>query len=220
MNMKILIAGGAGFIGSNLIFHMLKNHPNDCIICLDKLTYAGNLCMLRPIMNQPNFGFVKADICDRDAIYRIFEAERPDMVVNFAAESHVDRSIDSPSIFYQTNVLGTVTLLEACRTYGIKRFHQVSTDEVYGDFPLTAAVSGVKEIDLLRPSSPYSSSKAAADLVVLSYHRTYGIPITISRSSNNYGKFQHTEKLIPKMIKLVLQDKRLPLYGDGSNVRD
>lgn len=142
--MKILITGGAGFIGSNFIFHMLKNHPNDCIICLDKLTYAGNLCTLRPIMNQPNFSFVKVDICDREAIYRLFAAERPDMVVNFAAESHVDRSIDSPSIFYQTNVLGTVTLLEACRTYGIKRFHQVSTDEVYGDLPLSAAAPGFR----------------------------------------------------------------------------
>lgn len=220
MNMKILITGGAGFIGSNFIFHMLKNHPNDCIICLDKLTYAGNLCTLRSIMNQPNFSFVKADIYDREAIYRIFAAEHPDMVVNFAAESHVDRSIDHPSIFYQTNVLGTVTLLEACRTYGIKRFHQVSTDEVYGDFPLIAAVSGFKENDPLRPSSPYSSSKAAADLVVLSYHRTYGIPVTISRSSNNYGKFQHPEKLIPKMIQFALKNKPLPLYGDGSNVRD
>lgn len=218
--MKILITGGAGFIGSNFIFHMLKNHPNDCIICLDKLTYAGNLCTLRPIMNQPNFSFVKADICDRDAICRIFEAERPDMVVNFAAESHVDRSIDSPSIFYQTNVLGTVTLLEACRIYGIKRFQQVSTDEVYGDLPLSAAAPGFKETDQLRPSSPYSSSKAAADLAVLSYYRTYGIPVTISRSSNNYGRFQHPEKLIPKMIQLALKKKPLPLYGDGSNVRD
>ncbi len=220
MNMKILITGGAGFIGSNFIFHMLKNHPNDCIICLDKLTYAGNLCTLRPIMNQPNFSFVKVNICDREAIYRLFADERPDMVVNFAAESHVDRSIDSPSIFYQTNVLGTVTLLEACRTYGIKRFQQVSTDEVYGDLPLSAAAPGFKETDQLRPSSPYSSSKAAADLAVLSYHRTYGIPVTISRSSNNYGRFQHPEKLIPKMMQLALKNKPLPLYGDGSNVRD
>lgn len=171
-------------------------------------------------MNQPNFSFVKADICDREAIYRLFAAERPDMVVNFAAESHVDRSIDSPSIFYQTNVLGTVTLLEACRIYGIKRFQQVSTDEVYGDLPLSAAAPGFKETDQLRPSSPYSSSKAAADLAVLSYHRTYGIPVTISRSSNNYGRFQHPEKLIPKMIQLALKNKPLPLYGDGSNVRD
>lgn len=187
---------------------------------LDKLTYAGNLCTLRPIMNQPNFSFVKVDICDREAIYRLFAAERPDMVVNFAAESHVDRSIDSPSIFYQTNVLGTVTLLEACRIYGIKRFQQVSTDEVYGDLPLSAAAPGFKETDQLRPSSPYSSSKAAADLAVLSYYRTYGIPVTISRSSNNYGRFQHPEKLIPKMIQLALKKKPLPLYGDGSNVRD
>lgn len=171
-------------------------------------------------MNQPNFSFVKVDICDREAIYRLFAAERPDMVVNFAAESHVDRSIDSPSIFYQTNVLGTVTLLEACRIYGIKRFQQVSTDEVYGDLPLSAAAPGFKETDQLRPSSPYSSSKAAADLAVLSYHRTYGIPVTISRSSNNYGRFQHPEKLIPKMIQLALKKKPLPLYGDGSNVRD
>ena len=171
-------------------------------------------------MNQPNFSFVKADICDREAIYRLFAAERPDMVVNFAAESHVARSIDSPSIFYQTNVLGTVTLLEACRIYGIKRFQQVSTDEVYGDLPLSAAAPGFKETDQLRPSSPYSSSKAAADLAVLSYHRTYGIPVTISRSSNNYGRFQHPEKLIPKMIQFALKKKPLPLYGDGSNVRD
>ena len=187
--MKILITGGAGFIGSNFIFHMLKNHPNDCIICLDKLTYAGNLCTLRPIMNQPNFSFVKADICDRDAIYRLFKDEHPAIVVNFVAESHVDCSFGNPSIFYQTNVLGTVTLLEACRTYGIKRFHQVSTDKVYGDLPLSAAVSMFKETELLRPSSTYSSSKAAAGLAVWSYHRTYGIPATISRSSNNYGKF-------------------------------
>lgn len=171
-------------------------------------------------MNQPNFSFVKVDICDREAIYRLFAAERPDMVVNFAAESHVDRSIDSPSIFYQTNVLGTVTLLEACRIYGIKRFQQISTDEVYGDLPLSAAAPGFKETDQLRSSSPYSSSKAAADLAVLSYYRTYGIPVTISRSSNNYGRFQHPEKLIPKMIQLALKKKPLPLYGDGSNVRD
>ncbi len=218
--MKILITGGAGFIGSNFIFYMLKKHPNDRIICLDKLTYAGNLGAFSSIRNQPSFRFVKDDICDREAVYRLFKDEHPDIVVNFAAESHVDCSIDNPSIFYQTNVLGTVTLLEACRTYGIKRFHQVSTDKVYGDLPLSAAVSVFKETELLRPSSTYSSSKAAAGLAVWSYHRTYGMPVTISRSSNNYGKFQHPEKLIPKMIQLAFQDKPLPLYGDGSNVRD
>lgn len=218
--MNIIVTGGAGFIGSNFIFHMLKAHPEDRIICLDKLTYAGNLSTLEPIMSKPNFRFVKMDICNRDAVYGLFEEEHPDMVVNFAAESHVDRSILNPEIFLETNIIGTSVLMDACRKYGIKRYHQVSTDEVYGDLPLDRPDLFFTETTPIHTSSPYSSSKAGADLLVLAYHRTYGLPVTISRCSNNYGPYHFPEKLIPLMIINALHDKHLPVYGDGLNVRD
>lgn len=218
--MKIAVTGGAGFIGSNFIFHMLKAHPGDRVICLDKLTYAGNLSTLASVMNNPNFRFVKLDICDRAGVYKLFEEEHPDMVVNFAAESHVDRSIENPEIFLQTNIIGTSVLMDACRKYGIQRYHQVSTDEVYGDLPLDRPDLSFTETTPLHTSSPYSSSKAGADLLVLAYHRTYGLPVTISRCSNNYGPYHFPEKLIPLMIINALHDKPLPVYGDGLNVRD
>lgn len=218
--MNIIVTGGAGFIGSNFVFYMLKTHPEDRIICLDKLTYAGNLSTLQPVMDQPNFRFVKADICDRKAVYQLFEEEKPDMVVNFAAESHVDRSIENPSSFLETNIMGTAVLMDACRKYGIKRYHQVSTDEVYGDLPLDRPDLFFTETTPIHTSSPYSSSKASADLLVLAYHRTYGLPVTVSRCSNNYGPYHFPEKLIPLMIINALNDKALPVYGDGLNVRD
>lgn len=218
--MNIIITGGAGFIGSNFVFHMLQFHPEDRIICLDKLTYAGNLSTLAPVMDKPNFRFVKADICDRQAVYQLFEEEKPDMLVNFAAESHVDRSIENPSIFLETNIMGTAVLMDACRKYGIQRYHQVSTDEVYGDLPLDRPDLFFTEMTPIHTSSPYSSSKASADLLVLAYHRTYGLPVTISRCSNNYGPYHFPEKLIPLMIINALHDKPLPVYGDGLNVRD
>ena len=218
--MNIIVTGGAGFIGSNFIFHMLKEHPGDRIICLDKLTYAGNLSTLASVMENPNFRFVKLDICDRDGVYELFEEERPNMVVNFAAESHVDRSIENPQIFLETNIIGTSVLMDACRKYGIKRYHQVSTDEVYGDLPLDRPNLFFTETTPIHTSSPYSSSKAGADLLVLAYYRTYGLPVTISRCSNNYGPYHFPEKLIPLMIINALHDKPLPVYGDGQNVRD
>lgn len=218
--MKLIITGGAGFIGSNFIYYELKNHPEDEFICLDKLTYAGNLSSLNGAMEQPNFKFVKGDIADRDFIYSLFEAEKPDIVVNFAAESHVDRSILEPELFLKTNVIGTGVLMDACRKYGIKRYHQVSTDEVYGDLPLDRPDLFFTEETPLHTSSPYSASKASADLLVLAYHRTYGLPVTISRCSNNYGPYHFPEKLIPLMIINALHDKALPVYGDGANVRD
>ena len=218
--MTIIVTGGAGFIGSNFIFYQLEHHPDDRIVCLDSLTYAGNLSTLEPIMDRPAFRFVRGDICDREAVARLFEEEHPDMVVNFAAESHVDRSIESPEIFLQTNVIGTSVLMDACRKYGIRRFHQVSTDEVYGDLPLDRPDLFFTESTPLHTSSPYSSSKAGADLLVLAYHRTYGLPVTISRCSNNYGPYQFPEKLIPLMIANALADKPLPVYGEGLNVRD
>lgn len=187
--MTIIVTGGAGFIGSNFIFHMLKKYPDDRIICLDKLTYAGNLSTLAPMMDNPNFRFVKADICDREAVYKLFEEEHPDIVVNFAAESHVDRSIENPEIFLKTNIIGTATLMDACRKYGIQRYHQVSTDEVYGDLPLDRPDLFFTEETPIHTSSPYSSSKAGADLLVQSYYRTYGLPVSISRCSNNYGPY-------------------------------
>lgn len=218
--MKLIITGGAGFIGSNFIYYELKQHPEDEFICLDKLTYAGNLSSLKPAMQQPNFKFVKGDISDRDFVYSLFEAEKPDVVVNFAAESHVDRSILEPELFLKTNVIGTGVLMDACRKYGIKRYHQVSTDEVYGDLPLDRPDLFFTETTPLHTSSPYSASKASADLLVLAYHRTYGLPVTISRCSNNYGPYHFPEKLIPLMIINALHDKALPVYGDGANVRD
>ena len=218
--MTIIITGGAGFIGSNFVFHMLREHPQDRVICLDKLTYAGNLSTLAPVMGQDNFRFVKADIRDRDAVYSLFAEEHPDVVVNFAAESHVDRSIENPAIFLETNIMGTAVLMDACRKYGIQRYHQVSTDEVYGDLPLDRPDLFFTETTPIHTSSPYSSSKASADLLVLAYHRTYGLPVTISRCSNNYGPYHFPEKLIPLMIINALHDKPLPVYGDGLNVRD
>ncbi len=218
--MTIIVTGGAGFIGSNFIFYMLNAHPDYRIICLDKLTYAGNLSTLEPAMTNQNFLFVKADICDRKAVSKIFETEKIDMVVNFAAESHVDRSIENPDIFLETNIKGTAVLMDACRKYGIKRYHQVSTDEVYGDLPLDRPDLFFTEETPLHTSSPYSSSKAGADLLVMAYHRTYGLPVTISRCSNNYGPYHFPEKLIPLMITNALADKPLPVYGEGINVRD
>ena len=218
--MTIVVTGGAGFIGSNFVFYMLKAHPDYRIICLDKLTYAGNLSTLEPIMNNPNFVFAKVDICDRKAVEDIFGAEKPDMVVNFAAESHVDRSIENPDVFLETNIKGTAVLMDACRKYGITRYHQVSTDEVYGDLPLDKPDLFFTEETPLHTSSPYSSSKAGADLLVMAYHRTYGLPVTISRCSNNYGPYHFPEKLIPLMITNALADKPLPVYGEGINVRD
>ena len=218
--MTILVTGGAGFIGSNFIFHMLKKYPDYRIVCLDKLTYAGNLSTLSSVLEEPNFRFVKLDICDREGVFRLFEEERPDIVVNFAAESHVDRSIEDPGIFLQTNILGTATLMDACRKFGVRRYHQVSTDEVYGDLPLDRPDLFFTETTPLHTSSPYSASKASADLLVLAYHRTYSLPVTISRCSNNYGPYHFPEKLIPLMIINALEEKPLPVYGTGENVRD
>ena len=218
--MTIIVTGGAGFIGSNFVFHMLQAHPDYRIVCLDKLTYAGNLSTLEPVLQQDNFRFVKADICDRQAVDSLFQEEKPDIVVNFAAESHVDRSIENPGIFLETNIMGTAVLMDACRKYGIQRYHQVSTDEVYGDLPLDRPDLFFTEETPLHTSSPYSSSKASADLLVMAYYRTYGLPVTISRCSNNYGPYHFPEKLIPLMIANAMADKPLPVYGNGENVRD
>ncbi|NBK79426.1 dTDP-glucose 4,6-dehydratase [bacterium D16-76] len=217
---NMLVTGGAGFIGSNFTFYWLEHHPDDKIICLDKLTYAGNLSTLRLVMDKPNFKFVKGDICDRGRVFDLFQAERPEVVVNFAAETHVDRSIDGPNVFLQTNLIGTATLLDACREFGVERYHQVSTDEVYGDLPLDRPDLLFTESTPLHTSSPYSASKAGADLIVQAYHKTFGVPVTISRCSNNYGPYQFPEKLIPLMVLNALQDKPLPVYGEGVNVRD
>ena len=218
--MKLLVTGGAGFIGSNFIFYERKTHPEDEIVCLDALTYAGNLETLTSVMDDPKFRFVKGDIADRSTVCALFEREKPDYVVNFAAESHVDRSIETPELFLQTNVMGTQVLLDACRKYGIKRYHQVSTDEVYGDLPLDRPDLFFTEETPIHTSSPYSASKAAADLLVLAYHRTYKLPVTVSRCSNNYGPYHFPEKLIPLMISRALADQSLPVYGKGENVRD
>lgn len=218
--MTLIVTGGAGFIGSNFIFYMMKTHPEYRIVCLDKLTYAGNISTLKGVMDESNFRFVKGDICDRDGVYALFEEEHPDVVVNFAAESHVDRSIENPGVFLQTNIIGTQVLMDACRKYGIQRYHQVSTDEVYGDLPLDRPDLFFTEATPIHTSSPYSSSKAAADLLALAYHRTYDLPVTISRCSNNYGPYHFPEKLIPLMIANCLADKPLPVYGEGLNVRD
>ena len=217
---KIIVTGGAGFIGGNFVHYMLKKYSDYKIICLDCLTYAGNLETLDSVMENPNFRFVKADITDREAVFKLFEEEHPDIVVNFAAESHVDRSIENPGIFLNTNILGTQTLMDACRKYGIERYHQVSTDEVYGDLPLDRPDLFFTEETPIHTSSPYSASKASADLLVGAYYRTYGLPVTISRCSNNYGPYHFPEKLIPLMIINTLYDKPLPVYGKGENVRD
>ena len=218
--MKIIVTGGAGFIGGNFVHYMINKYSDYQIICLDKLTYAGNLETLKPVMNNKNFKFIKGDIADRPFIYNLFETERPDIVVNFAAESHVDRSIEDPEIFLKTNILGTNVLLDACKKYDIKRYHQVSTDEVYGDLPLDRPDLFFTEETPIHTSSPYSASKASADLLVQAYYRTFKIPITISRCSNNYGPYHFPEKLIPLMIANALNDKQLPVYGKGENVRD
>lgn len=220
MSMTIIVTGGAGFIGSNFIFHMLDRYPDYRIICLDKLTYAGNLSTLQSVMGNPNFRFVKADVCDREAVNRLFEEEHPDAVVNFAAESHVDRSIEDPGVFLQTNIMGTQVLMDACRRYGIQRYHQVSTDEVYGDLPLDRPDLFFTEDTPIHTSSPYSASKASADLLVLAYFRTFHLPVSITRCSNNYGPYHFPEKLIPLMITRALNDQSLPVYGKGENVRD
>ena len=218
--MKIIVTGAAGFIGSNFVYLMLEKHPDYEIIGLDLLTYAGNLETLEPAMKNPKFKFTKGDIADREYVFNLFEQEHPDIVVNFAAESHVDRSIVDPGIFLKTNILGTQTLMDACREYGIKRYHQVSTDEVYGDLPLDRPDLFFTEETPIHTSSPYSASKASADLLVLAYHRTFGLPVTITRCSNNYGPYHFPEKLIPLMISSALADESLPVYGTGENVRD
>ena len=218
--MKILVTGGAGFIGSNFIYHLLLAHPEDRVVCVDALTYAGNLSTLSAAMKNPQFRFVKADICDREEIGKLFAEEKPDIVVNFAAESHVDRSIENPQVFLQTNILGTQVLMDESRRHGVKRYHQVSTDEVYGDLPLDRPELFFTEETPIHTSSPYSASKASADLLVQAYCRTYGFPATISRCSNNYGPYHFPEKLIPLMIINALHDKPLPVYGKGENVRD
>lgn len=218
--MNIVVTGGAGFIGANFIYYMLKQRPADKIICFDKLTYAGNMATLDKAMTKEKFNFIRGDIADRRAVDKLFRDEKPDIIVNFAAESHVDRSIEDPELFLRTNILGTSVLLDACRKYGIDRYHQVSTDEVYGDLPLDRPDLFFTETTPLHTSSPYSASKASADLLVQAYSRTYKIPVTISRCSNNYGPFHFPEKLIPLMIINALHDKKLPVYGKGENVRD
>ena len=218
--MNIIVTGGAGFIGANFVYYQLEKHPQDRIICLDALTYAGNLETLEEAMKHPNFRFVKGDIADREFVYRLFEEEHPDIVVNFAAESHVDRSIENPEIFLKTNIMGTQVLMDACRKYGIKRYHHVSTDEVYGDIPLDRPDLFFTEETPIHTSSPYSSSKAGADLLVLAYYRTFGLPVSITRCSNNYGPYHFPEKLIPLMISRALADEPLPVYGKGENIRD
>ena len=218
--MKIIVTGGAGFIGGNFVHYMLEKHPDDQIICLDALTYAGNMETLADVVDHPQFTFVKEDIANRSAVYNLFAAEKPDIVVNFAAESHVDRSITNPELFLRTNIIGTSVLLDACRKYGIERYHQVSTDEVYGDLPLDRSDLFFTEDTPLHTSSPYSASKASADLLVQAYYRTFQVPVTISRCSNNYGPYHFPEKLIPLAITNLLEGKKVPVYGDGLQVRD
>ena len=218
--MKILVTGGAGFIGGNFIQYMLKNHPDCRMVCLDKLTYAGNLSTLAGALNNANFTFVRGDIADSDFVCGLFARESFDAVVNFAAESHVDRSISGAQVFMVSNVVGVQVLLDACNRYDVRRFHQISTDEVYGDLPLGSPSLKFTEESPLRPSSPYAASKAAADLIALASRRTYGTFVTISRSSNNYGPYQHPEKLIPLVITRALAGENVPVYGDGQNVRE
>ncbi len=217
---NILVTGGAGFIGSNFIYYMLKKHPDYRIVSIDALTYAGNLSTLEEAEKNPNFRFYKGDITDRKAVESLFKAESFTAVVNFAAESHVDRSIEEPEVFLKTNILGTQVLMDCCRKFGNIRYHQVSTDEVYGDLPLDRPDLFFTEETPIHTSSPYSSSKAGADLLVMAYYRTYGLPVTISRCSNNYGPYHFPEKLIPLMIINALGEKSLPVYGEGLNVRD
>ena len=216
----VLVTGGAGFIGSNFIYYYMEKHPEDRVLCVDKLTYAGNMSTLAQAMEKENFRFFKTDITDRAEIEKIFLEEKVDYIVNFAAESHVDRSILEPEVFLKTNILGTQVLLDMAKKYGVTRYHQVSTDEVYGDLPIDRPDLLFTEKTPINTSSPYSASKAVADLLVLAYHRTYGLPVTISRCSNNYGPFHFPEKLIPLMIINCLEDRPLPVYGEGKNVRD
>ncbi|MCQ2429423.1 MAG: dTDP-glucose 4,6-dehydratase [Clostridia bacterium] len=220
MKKTILVTGGAGFIGSNFVYLLLDKRPEYRVVCVDALTYAANIHTLNKAMESPNFVFYKEDIRNREGIFKIFEIEKPDIVVNFAAESHVDRSIENPGIFLETNILGTQVMMDACRKYGVERFHQVGTDEVYGDLPIDRPDLFFHEDTPIHTSSPYSTSKAAADLLALAYYRTYGLPVTISRCSNNYGPYQFPEKLIPLMINNARHDKKLPVYGEGLNVRD
>ena len=218
--MTILVTGGAGFIGTNFVYYQLQHHPEDRVVCLDALTYAGNLENLTEALKNPRFRFVKGDIADREAVNALFEEEKPDIVVNFAAESHVDRSITQPELFLRTNIMGTQVLMNACRKYGVQRYHQVSTDEVYGDLPLDRPDLFFTEDTPIHTSSPYSASKASADLLVLAYFRTFHLPVSITRCSNNYGPYHFPEKLIPLMITRALNDQSLPVYGKGENVRD
>ena len=218
--MKFLITGGAGFIGSNFMHYMTETYPNDCFVCLDALTYAGNYENLRPIENRKNFKFVHGDIRDINLVDKLFKTEKFDIVINFAAETHVDNSIKNPKLFADTNVIGTMVLLNASIKHGVKRFHQVSTDEVYGDLPLDRPDLLFTEDTPIHTSSPYSASKAGADLQVLAYARTFGLPVTISRCSNNYGPYQFPEKLIPVVISKALNNESIPVYGKGENVRD
>lgn len=218
--MNILVTGGAGFIGSNFVYHMLKTYPEYRIVCIDALTYAGNLSTLEGALSKKNFRFVKGDITDQKLVDALFAEEKFDIVVNFAAESHVDRSIENPDVFLKTNILGTQVLMDASRKYQVQRFHQVSTDEVYGDLPLDQPELFFTEETPIHTSSPYSASKASADLLVLAYHRTFKLPVTISRCSNNYGPYHFPEKLIPLIISRALRDEKLPVYGTGENVRD
>lgn len=218
--MKFLVTGGAGFIGSNYMHYVVNKYENDIFVCLDALTYAGNYNNIKNLESKPNFKFVHMDIRDVDGIDSLFEKEKFDCVINFAAESHVDNSIKNPNLFADTNVLGTMNLMNACRKYGNIRYHQVSTDEVYGDLPLDRPDLKFTELTPIHTSSPYSSSKAGADLQVMAYYRTYGLPVTISRCSNNYGPYQFPEKLIPVVISKALKDEKIPVYGRGENVRD
>ena len=218
--MKFLVTGGAGFIGSNYCHYVVNKYPEDNFVCIDALTYAGNYNNIKVLENKPNFKFVKGDITDREFIYDLFEKEKFDIIINFAAESHVDNSIKTPTIFLTTNIVGTSVLMDACRKYGIKRYHQVSTDEVYGDLPLDRPDLLFTEQTPIHTSSPYSSSKASADLLVMAYHRTYGLPVTISRCSNNYGPYQFPEKLIPVVFSKAMKNEKVPVYGKGENVRD
>ena len=218
--MTILVTGGAGFIGTNFVYYQLQHHPEDQVVCLDALTYAGNLENLTEALKNPRFRFVKGDIADREAVNALFEEEKPDIVVNFAAESHVDRSITQPELFLRTNIMGTQVLMDACRKYGVQRYHLVSTDEVYGDLALDRPDLFFTEDTPIHTSSPYSASKASADLLVLAYFRTFHLPVSITRCSNNYGPYHFPEKLIPLMITRALNDQSLPVYGKGENVRD
>lgn len=218
--MKYIITGGAGFIGSNYLHYVVNKYPEDEFVCIDSLTYAGNFNNIVSLLDKPNFKFYRIDIRSKADVDALFIKEHPDCVINFAAESHVDNSIKNPNLFADTNVLGTMTLMNACRDNGNIRFHQVSTDEVYGDLPLDRPDLKFTESTPIHASSPYSASKAGADLQVMAYHRTFGLPVTISRCSNNYGAYQFPEKLIPVVISKALNDEQVPVYGKGENVRD